>query len=406
MGMEHPAILLPCETHRKDGRSPRKHHDGRVVKRRTGSALLATAVAAALLIGNPAHAEDVDIDQATDDSITEATLEAQNSFVQFANDVERRYPDQYASAEWLGSERSGGWVSVTGIVPLELIALAKTYDFPIELRPGAKISRVEAEAALQTMSGELVASDVEQYTLTASTDLSEFILELPAGDARRGAQHVLNALRDQLPAEVILSVKYSAQPGLDEQTLYGGFALTDSAGPNCTAGFTAIRGGGSNGIAQWGILTAGHCPDTNQKIAASTYPLNTVQEHIGTYGDGQFMSSLDPYRDPSYRHGAGMAYSNVNGTADAVVGTNVGNVGRTRSTISYAKVEAVNVCSSGKCSLVLTNGTFTNNGDSGGPWVYGGRAVGIHTGTLDGKAVFSRVQRLMAALSVEVYLQP
>ena len=45
----------------------------------------------------------------------------------------------------------------------------------------------------------------------------------------------------------------------------------------------------------------------------------------------------------------------------------------------------LNRCASGVCGLVWTDRSVTIPGDSGGPWYYGGYALGIHRGWLEEK---------------------
>lgn len=168
----------------------------------------------------------------------------------------------------------------------------------------------------------------------------------------------------------------------------------------CTSGFTAIRG------SQWGVLTAGHCPDTTQRLSGSTYNLTYVTQHVGSYGDAQFNASSDPSRSNSIKISSSLTYRTITSSANATVGAAVCNYGRTRSTAACATVQEVNYCNSGKCRLVRTNATFTNDGDSGGPWYYNNTAVGLHTGqlTTSKQAVFTQINQAKAILSAEVWL--
>lgn len=180
---------------------------------------------------------------------------------------------------------------------------------------------------------------------------------------------------------------------------------TSTGTATCTSGFTAFRG------SQWGLLTAGHCPNATHQIVGSTYGFSFVTEHVGSYGDAQFHASTDPTRLNSIKIADnGPTYRTITSTAYPVAGASICNFGRTRPNAACTTVAAVNVCltnSSGVavCRLARTNGTFTNNGDSGGPWYLNNTAIGVHAGENSaGFAVFSQVGHLKAILSAEVHI--
>lgn len=49
--------------------------------------------------------------------------------------------------------------------------------------------------------------------------------------------------------------------------------------------------------------------------------------------------------------------------------------------------------------MAQTNASFTNPGDSGGPWYFNNTAIGVHYGKYQGYSTFSRVPDVQAILS-------
>lgn len=49
--------------------------------------------------------------------------------------------------------------------------------------------------------------------------------------------------------------------------------------------------------------------------------------------------------------------------------------------------------------MAQTNASFTNPGDSGGPWYFNNTAIGVHYGKYQGYSNFSRVPDVQAILS-------
>lgn len=329
----------------------------------------------------------------------------QTEFMVALNAAEEYSPSTFAGALWLtGSSSERGIVSFVGAPTEKSLAALEELPYEVEVREDAIQSRAQLEAASERLADELHSAGV-QFELSASPLLDSVSIryeELSSPDGVIDHAHsALSLASSYFPDGVKVETQIVEKAGIAPQYLAGGEGMSDSATGEytCTTGFTAIRGD------QQGYITAGHCPNSNHNVDNSAATSSMVQEHAGTYGDGQFNSSNDSSFTPWFDTG-GDFYRNVVGVAEAAVGNVVCNSGRTRDSSSCATVLEVNYCGGLVCSLVRTDGTFTNNGDSGGPWYSEFVAVGIHTGlTSSGEAVYSRINRLSAILSANVYVQ-
>lgn len=166
----------------------------------------------------------------------------------------------------------------------------------------------------------------------------------------------------------------------------------------CTSGFTVFRG------ATRGVLTAGHCPNSNTYVSGSSSITKFVAGHRGSYGDFQWHSTPDSTSHNIRINSSGRTRAILR-QAIAAVGTSVCNYGKSRARSSCTTVSSQAVCATDQngyrlCRLVRTNGAFTNPGDSGGPWYSGNRAYGIHFGKVSGKSSYSRIGNAEAILGI------
>ena len=271
----------------------------------------------------------------SDDEATQL-LEWQGEFVRVANEAERISPATYANAEWTPGNHERGAIRFAGEPSAEVRNLIRELPFPVKVSVDAAQSRAEASASISELNDRLIEAGLKDFEVDADPDAGTVDVQYSVADVRRFAVDIEQIIADVVPATVSVTLEEVESAGLQEQDVWGGDYLYDSAGPTCTAGFTALRGGGSDGIPDWGVLTAGHCPNNGQFLSGSgsTYPLSLLQEHQGTYGDAQFMASLDPARFAVIQTGPNI-FSGIDGVAEAVVGQYISNFGRTRPSQSY-----------------------------------------------------------------------
>ncbi len=198
--------------------------------------------------------------------------------------------------------------------------------------------------------------------------------------------------RSTVPARIEIQEKYV--PAEPEATIRGGGNLntSSSAGnlPHCTAGFT-VR----NDAAQHGMSTAGHCASGqgylvhyNQGVGGADSAVRLERRAVSPYG-----YDLTWYDKPSapstfqptfyVGYDGASSYRTVRGRTNPVVGSPVGNFGRTNGYHSDAHVTGRDVCADNPCRRFhITDRAFTAGGDSGGPWFWNNTAYGIHYGKI------------------------
>lgn len=346
-------------------------------------------------------------------SIPEAELQAggQEDFMLLASLAEEASPVTFAGAEWLDSGEIQGKLWFTEVPPQKVLDAIHSLPLRVEVYTNALQSRSDVQQRLESLSAALLEVGVTGFELSTSPSLDVVYVHYESDFNSQAAPTSHDTVRAvaslHFPQNVKVEVQEVRSAGLSEQAIRGGMAMTQTSTgtATCTSGFTAFRGG------QWGLLTAGHCPNATHQIVGSTYGFSFVTEHVGSYGDAQFHASTDPTRLNSIKiANSGPTYRTITSTAYPVAGASICNFGRTRPNAACTTVAAVNVCltnSSGVavCRLARTNGTFTNIGDSGGPWYLNNTAIGIHAGENSaGFAVFSQVGHVKAILSAEVHI--
>jgi streptogrisin C len=165
---------------------------------------------------------------------------------------------------------------------------------------------------------------------------------------------------------------------------------------NCSVGFTATDANGGKHF-----LTAGHCTNDADQPA---YGASGQQNRLGTSNVGGSRSVNGHEGDmgvvavteagwtvsPNVNTWGSPAVT-VSGSADAMVGDAVCHSGNTAPNWECGEVTKVNqTVTYNNGSLVIDGLTFTTacseGGDSGGAWLSGDKAVGLHEGGLNGNS--------------------
>ncbi len=199
-----------------------------------------------------------------------------------------------------------------------------------------------------------------------------------------------------------ISVVPATGIGSEPEVVRGGEHLP---GNTCTLGFTATSGTTRGGI------TAAHCGNSAGTPPGSNVAMRYLRGHFGGSGDFQMHSTTDSiqgvFRIRSYSTPSNpTVFRPVNSVGAVSSGASVCNFGRTRPTSSCTTVRNANHAFTYDGTvlggMVQTNGSFTNGGDSGGPWYSNNAALGIHFGKSGGYSTFSRATNAQQTLNVTI----
>lgn len=248
---------------------------------------------------------------------------------------------------------------------------AENYKQQVMEKLGATGSFKELEGHIDPTSGEVNI----RYNLHSDT-------HLPEGDRKA----LLNEIHPKSGIRVTLT-KADVQINTRPEALRGGTAAS-----GCTTGFTIWIL--SPSAPKKGILNAAHCSDYPGNPTGSAYPLLLQAEHSGPYGEPQALRSDDPTVHNHIRiNQAGTQTRFITAYAYPSRGTSICNYGRSRTSYDCTTVREVGVSfwfvdEDGNSvyigRMARSNGSFTNPGDSGGPWFNGTQAIGVHFGITSG----------------------
>ncbi|MGY0237121.1 S1 family peptidase [Longispora urticae] len=208
-------------------------------------------------------------------------------------------------------------------------------------------------------------------------------------------------------------VETDSSPQQQGGDVRGGDKWTPGSETNCSIGFAATGAGGSKHF-----LTAGHC--TNDYTSGqAAYGKDGTQLGVsgastnGTTGDyGRVDVTSAGWNLSATVNGYGNGDVTVTGSGDTVVGQSVCRSGQTTGwhcgTVTQLNYTA-NYGSLSVTGLVRTN-ACSEAGDSGGSWVSGTTAVGLHEGgTANGcqvtthEAYFQPVNEALSAYGLTLY---
>lgn len=337
-------------------------------------------------------------------SVAEARsrFSGQNEFVAAVSAAIAAYPDAFYSSEWLPSKNDSegykSWVSFTPTVDQKVLELFSGLPYPVEVRFDARVSAQEAESLREKVMARIFKEAPEIIGLTGdlaadgSLSIEYETKDLKSSAASRVIGSILASIPGGLPMPVTAQHGYGIAPQLE--VVRGGRTFG-----SCTLGFVATRGG-----SQRGGVTAAHCSNASQTPPGSSTSMPFVIEHFGAYGDAQFHSTTDTI-DPVVVAGTS-GWVNITGVAYPSNGMAVCNYGQTRTGASCTTIRNWNHAfySGGTylSRMAQSNASFTNGGDSGGPWWSSGRAIGIHYGKSGGYSTMSRVPDVQSILSVQI----
>lgn len=390
------------------------------------AALLTTVSLSALGVLHPAHSTEIDTISApfslsaqSDSPEASAYLDATSqpvegederpqghatAFNDLVADISSKESKTYSFAEWKGEAQPPS-IYFAGTPSQASIEIMAAHPSKPRIFTDAPASRASMDLEMQLVS-EALSKDpsVDSFIvaanpqdLTMAVDITRHETSNLQSNTSRHQESVSPPL-PELQTPLRYSITESLQ-GAQPNMTRGGKAFG-----GCTTAFT-VQQGGSNGV-----LTAGHCANYAQVPAGSTTKADYRTEHMGRYGDFQWHSTLDALS--RYISLGADGTRSVSGYAIANRGTQACNFGKTRARPSCGTVVNESVCVQYTdlpyvCSLVAVQGSFTNPGDSGGPWYIANRTLGIHSGSSSAKnqMYYSRVDRALSILRLNLYIK-
>lgn len=324
------------------------------------------------------------------------------------------FPDSFAESRMSDNPDGPITVTFTEDTPERAREIAKPLGQDIVFASGAKISERDALRMSDLISDALVNLGYVEFVT-----FGDAISGMVSITARRtdGAPQTEGDAISRLPLDLRDHVDLSLTDttiGSDLHTFGGVTAIATTSGGACTTGFT-VR---NTATGKHGVTTAAHCYGMNrvyQPWDGVRYEIQFQNEHLGAYGDFEW------HHSPTHFHPAKF-YVSSNGRREVHGVENDRDFQFSNDYCVYGRVSNVSQCfvvwhpnvtvttSAGTASrLVAMNarGSLTF-GDSGGPWRYGTKSVGITKGSFefnnDGvqRAVFSKTAWLPTAMSVRV----
>lgn len=297
-------------------------------------------------------------------------------------------PDQYSNSAWTPElEESLGykaWVAFKGNVPSAVSDRFKQLPFSVDLRFDATHSENELEEIRYELMSDLHETFHFEGLAGSITEAGGIELEYEIAETEAEGANIDSAISELVedsPVEVVMVEREDIEPV--EEVVRGGVGINE-----CTTGFPVTKG------SLRGVLTAGHCPDRAGKPSGSSVTLTFRGQHEGASGDIQWHSTTDSLSNHIRVSRSGHTRA-ITSYGAAVNGTSVCNYGKTRSTFSCTTIRNANHAfysgSKYLSNMVQTNGSFTNFGDSGGPWFAGNSARGIHFGKSGGFSTYTKI---------------
>ncbi|MBN8206913.1 hypothetical protein JF550_13235 [Microbacterium esteraromaticum] len=300
---------------------------------------------------------------------------------------------------------SAAWVSFTGAEDSKIVDLFADLPIKVEVRFGAELSESEAEDIRHDAMSDLMATGafsqlVGEADPTAGTVSIRYQVE-PGQEIDSYVAGAVSAVMKSNGRADIDVIEATEDISIDPELIRGGASIS-----GCTAGFN-VRILGSPQYK--GFVTAAHCPNAAGTPSGSTYGTVYRGQHAGAYGEVQKHSSSDPLIGNTIII-APSTYRSITTVVYPTAGQSVCNYGKTRSAHScttvrkvglafYADVDGTDLYIS---RMVQSNGTFTNGGDSGGPWFINNSAVGIHFGKSGGYSTFSQAGFAQSILNIAI----
>lgn len=326
------------------------------------------AIAALHITVTSAQLEDLALYAAstgrTVDSVV-AQFAGSDRFAALVDEVRSRYPSELVFAQWeVGSGtlivRPGGAASVEPLRAATSVAITVLErDVPNE----------EEQLALSERVGESLRGSGVAVGTWFDVDGNRVVVDVPSSSGKRVVEAQLSATLPlkwggkDVPVDVVVRSDRSWTPA----TAHGGKSYG-----GCTGGFIVVGSGVR------GISTAGHCASIPSSYDGNLLGISTrladrdvrwTKFSSGT-SDNQFQYDFGGYRSAS------SSGNPVVGDVACKFGLTTGRFCTTIQQSGY------NGGGYGYYNQYVTAAGSVQGGDSGGPWYYGNRALGITSGWL------------------------
>jgi hypothetical protein len=306
----------------------------------------------------------------------------------------QRHPATFAGGRLAAEPGGTSVVRFTGAVPPDAAADAAAAGIRVDVVGGAKYSSAEQRARVDAIVAHLRGTG---HVDAAASALFDGSIEVVVGGG---------GLPPQLPANLRDDVRVTMTPGAVSRTEHslGGARLRDGGAFQCTSGFTVVE----NATGITGVSTAGHCTGIDQYDPPgpeAPYAVTFEAEHVGSYGDFQWMTSshLEPAQfyatDTQVR-----VLQSITPYVNLAVGATYCVYGRASNSRACDTVYSTYTSTTTIGSLVTMTADNTINGDSGGTWAFNNEGIGIHCGDLytggSWRNVYSLAANMYTALGV------
>lgn len=338
------------------------------------------------------------------------------AFTDLVSGYASNFPDAYLASGTVAEENGthSGWITLADKPTATVLAELK--QLPIDTRvrygiPGGVIALKALQASLTSNVDELLG---EKGSIGSHLNPETGVIEVNYDSQASLDEDAIAEAIQQSKSEVDRSddvqvsvVRGEVGEGDDFTVVHGGSGLYKNNAAVCTSGFSAKIPNGSSGI-----ITADHCgnPMLFQNISGAIQ----VQIQGIANTDMQFyrtLSSNGHTTKPEFFKGNEVR--TVEGTRTAVNGDPVCRYGFYSGLGLNAcnVIESINHCyTTGwgqACGLVFTDTLNTTFGDSGGPYFWGAKAVGIVKGGwpypgLGTVSTFTSINLAMTKLGVNI----
>ncbi|MFC4011978.1 S1 family peptidase [Nonomuraea purpurea] len=349
----------------------------------------------------PVDVPELNVDDLTAAELTDLTQYAQDQGLDLAQTIERRgwqttFSDVAEKLEAdFGAEFSGAamaedgssaWFAFKGETPEAALALARTLPVEVQLQSNRGYSEAELAAASESVDEQL-ADDPQIASTETAYDIRSGTIEVKA-ILTPAAQQTPKSIPAPSPGieGVRVEVTITDKPNEPyDNYVRGGGYLTEAGA--CTTGFNLKYATTDTKR----LATAGHCDSAsytyrNHPTQGGTRSVKKVWTHIGKYGDIGYFTHGGGTATRTFYYAKNLArYATSAAMSRPAVGTMICkygyNTGATCATVKYRNVTG-GTWSDGKArkGLVQMNTGIAKEGDSGGPFYYGGKAYGLTTG--------------------------
>ncbi|MCF6473491.1 hypothetical protein FAF44_34655 [Nonomuraea sp. MG754425] len=308
----------------------------------------------------------------------------QSDYMEIREKLRESFPAEFAGAE-RESDGSGVWFGFKDEVPDEAVRLARTLPVTVRLQGGQGFSETEIAQAKTLVHADInkragVAGNATSYDVRTGAINVEVEYAATARSAEQPeALATVAATAVPLAGRMHVNVTKADLDSGDEDKIVRGGAHFD----DCTTGFI-LRGIPSPHHKR--VATAGHCgkPKSyryyqNHSSDGGATSTKRMWWHYGKWGDLAYYTTGAYTGSPTFYSAWHTKRSVTSRSGRPSVGDYVCHFGKSSGrSCSYVHISDLDY--SGVEGRVVVRDYVSEGGDSGGPWYYGNKAIGIHSG--------------------------